>query len=288
VSKTLCKLLLVMILLCFAQPAFAQQKNGWPTLSLTGGGYSLGSSADIDGDYTYGVKLGYEINGNSFRDRLGIEAVYLRIDGEENVTKEDVDVTVARLDLLYLFNPLKKAKRIAPFLTVGAGGYFTDGGSETTTAALVAYGMGSKFLLTDSLALRMDLRQLLVFDDGTRTDYEYTLGLTYRFGVEKKPVKQRDITDTDQDGVLDRSDKCPDTPGDLEVDKKGCPVNAPDADGDGVADYLDKCANTPKGLEVDETGCFFDDDGDGVPNEWDRCPSNPPGFQVDENGCTQL
>ena len=78
------------------------------------------------------------------------------------------------------------------------------------------------------------------------------------------------------------------TPADLSVDKKGCPVDAPDNDFDGVADYLDNCPATPEGYIVDPNGCFLDDDGDGVLNERDRCPSNPPGFQVDENGCTQL
>lgn len=44
--------------------------------------------------------------------------------------------------------------------------------------------------------------------------------------------------DEDGDGVKDKNDECPGTPGGVVVDNKGCPV---DNDLDGVADFLDKC-----------------------------------------------
>ena len=50
--------------------------------------------------------------------------------------------------------------------------------------------------------------------------------------------------DTDQDGILDASDKCPETPEGISVDRKGCPL---DSDGDGAPDYKDQCAGKPKG-----------------------------------------
>ncbi len=58
--------------------------------------------------------------------------------------------------------------------------------------------------------------------------------------------------DSDNDGVFDTFDKCPNTPENVTVDKDGCPE---DNDNDGVYDYLDKCLNTPLGLKVDEDGC---------------------------------
>lgn len=42
--------------------------------------------------------------------------------------------------------------------------------------------------------------------------------------------------DMDSDGVIEKNDICPDTPRDVKVDNKGCPV---DEDGDGVPDYQD-------------------------------------------------
>lgn len=282
--------LVILLALFLFLPAtlFAQTEHGWPTLGIVAGGYHFGNASGLDGSTTFGVKLGYEINGRNFADRLGIEGVFLHIDADSKLDGSQVDVNVVRLDLLYLFSPLNKAKKIVPFLTFGAGGVFADGDSFSASDPMIAYGFGSKYLLTEALALRADLRQAQVFDDSSRSDYEYTLGLNYRFGVEKKVVPIKDVTDTDKDGIVDSKDQCADTPTDLKVNKAGCPIDPPDLDADGVPDYLDKCPATAEGLSVDKKGCFLDDDGDGVPNERDRCPSNPPGFQVDEQGCTKL
>ena len=117
--------------------------------------------------------------------------------------------------------------------------------------------------------------------------------------------------DSDNDGVYDSEDACPDTPEGVKVDAKGCPVDSdndgvpdyldkcpntragmpvnaegcPDSDGDGVADNLDQCPNTPRGAVVDSFGCPIDSDGDGVPDGIDQCPNTPSGTQVDERGC---
>ena len=90
--------------------------------------------------------------------------------------------------------------------------------------------------------------------------------------------------DDDKDGVINRKDKCPDTPLGVKVDKDGCPL---DSDGDGVPDYLDLCPDTPLGVEVDENGCPLDSDGDGVPDYLDECPDTPKEAwgTVDERGC---
>jgi OOP family OmpA-OmpF porin len=67
--------------------------------------------------------------------------------------------------------------------------------------------------------------------------------------------------DSDGDGVMDRKDKCPNTPKGTKVDADGCPIKvaAPvdiDSDGDGVLDKNDKCPNTPKGAKVNAVGCW--------------------------------
>lgn len=58
--------------------------------------------------------------------------------------------------------------------------------------------------------------------------------------------------DSDNDGVVDGVDSCPNTPAGVTVDSVGCPL---DSDSDGVADYLDLCPGTPAGVEVDADGC---------------------------------
>lgn len=90
------------------------------------------------------------------------------------------------------------------------------------------------------------------------------------------------IKDSDNDGVTDKNDLCPDTPAGVIVDQFGCPV---DTDKDGVPDYLDDCPNTPVNIPVDEMGCPSDADDDGIPDFRDLCPDTPAGVPVDQRGC---
>ncbi|RUM56006.1 MAG: cell envelope biogenesis protein OmpA, partial [Nautilia sp.] len=86
------------------------------------------------------------------------------------------------------------------------------------------------------------------------------------------------------DGVLDKNDKCPNTPAGMKVDKKGCQIVL-DSDHDGVLDKNDKCPNTPLGIRVDKNGCALDSDHDGVADNIDQCPNTPKGVVVNDKGC---
>lgn len=105
----------------------------------------------------------------------------------------------------------------------------------------------------------------------------FALGINFVFGNRK---------DADKDGVVDRKDKCPETPFSVVVDKKGCPV---DSDGDGVPDYLDKCPGTPPEAysRINQDGCPIDSDGDGVADYLDQCPDTPAEAfgHIDLHGC---
>ncbi len=89
--------------------------------------------------------------------------------------------------------------------------------------------------------------------------------------------------DTDQDGVSNRYDMCPDTPSGATVNSNGCPR---DSDGDGVYDGLDQCPNTTAGTPVNSVGCtsVVDSDGDGIPDSQDPCPNDPANGCVDSDG----
>lgn len=66
------------------------------------------------------------------------------------------------------------------------------------------------------------------------------------------------------------------------------PVQPRDSDNDGVTDDFDQCPNTPPGVQVDQNGCSLDRDNDGVPNAQDQCPNTRPGVQVNYQGCEVL
>lgn len=112
--------------------------------------------------------------------------------------------------------------------------------------------------------------------------------------------------DSDNDGVSDKKDKCPNTPAGVAVDRTGCPF---DKDLDGVADYLDECpeANGLSALkgcpDLDKDGVADakdrcpdfagllelkgcpDVDKDGIADIDDKCANTTAGYKVDASGC---
>ena len=129
------------------------------------------------------------------------------------------------------------------------------------------------FLASDYIVPKIN-HQYLPID---KFDLNLSVGVSFILGKPK---------DSDKDGIVDRKDKCPDTPIGVKVDKKGCPG---DSDSDGIPDYLDQCPDTPKEAigKVDSTGCPLDSDGDGVPDYLDECSNTPARAygHVDVNGC---
>jgi hypothetical protein len=90
--------------------------------------------------------------------------------------------------------------------------------------------------------------------------------------------------DSDNDGVPDDQDQCPNDPGPAEFD--GCP----DSDGDGVPDHQDQCPGSNDNVDVDGDGipdgcdALIDSDGDGVADDVDQCPGHDDNVDVDGDG----
>ncbi len=96
--------------------------------------------------------------------------------------------------------------------------------------------------------------------------WQASASLNFRFGNR----------DRDKDGILDKDDLCPDTPGLPEF--QGCP----DTDGDGVADKDDQCPEVAG--PVENGGCPWPDtDEDTIIDKDDACPS--VAGPVENNGC---
>lgn len=141
---------------------------------------------------------------------------------------------------------------------------------------------GMKFRLADEITMNLAVGTQFSPDDnlddiigGGNSDYlgYGMVGFSYSFFTE---------IDSDEDGIEDAEDACPNTPLGVKVDAFGCPI---DSDRDGVPDYKDNCPNTKLGYAVDEKGCAVDSDNDGVPNADDKCPNTLAGLEVNEAGC---
>ena len=132
----------------------------------------------------------------------------------------------------------------------------------------VATGLGSNFWLTKNfgLGIQGDYVSTPVDKSDVANFWQASASLLFRFGN----------TDRDKDGILDKDDLCPDTPGLAEF--QGCP----DTDGDGVPDKDDQCPDVAG--PVENNGCPWPDtDGDGVVDKDDACPE--VAGPAENNGC---
>ena len=194
-----------------------------------------------------------------------------------------------------------------PYLRVGAnylrhdytGTGLTNGNGDAVGANhfTAAFGAGLNLWLTKNFGL--GLQGDLVNTPGDKTNVpnfvQASASINFRFGNN----------DRDKDGIKDKDDRCPDTPGlpefqgcpdtdgdgipDIDdacptvagpVENNGCPW--PDTDGDGVLDKDDACPTVPG--PVENKGCPWPDtDGDGVLDKDDACPTVPG--PVENNGC---
>ena len=159
------------------------------------------------------------------------------------------------------------------------------GPKSNTHTALTSLEIGGRYFINDNIAFNASITQNFFPNDyldnlskGTSSD-SYTflnIGVSYALNTEK---------DSDNDGIADRDDQCPNTMPGVKVDEFGCAL---DGDNDGVPDYIDKCPFTPKGVKVDPDGCPLDSDLDGVPDYLDKCPATPFGTVVDAEGCPKV
>ncbi|MDO5616859.1 MAG: OmpA family protein [Cruoricaptor ignavus] len=132
----------------------------------------------------------------------------------------------------------------------------------------VSTGLGSNFWLTQNfgLGIQGDYVSTPIDKSDISNFWQASASLLFRFGN----------TDRDKDGIPDKEDRCPDTPGLPEF--QGCP----DTDGDGIPDIDDQCPDVAGPIE--NNGCPWPDtDGDGVLDKDDACPD--VAGPVENNGC---
>ncbi|MEM7151355.1 MAG: OmpA family protein [Myxococcota bacterium] len=161
---------------------------------------------------------------------------------------------------------------VTPFILAGTGmlGVASAGppegiGSEQDVA--IHFGGGVKVYFNRWVQMRLDVRNVvsnrLGVGDGLTSSPEVLLGLSVTLGRKRhrESVSERPQGrpgDRDGDGVRDRDDYCPDTPG---AAPRGCPqVCVDDNDGDGLANPVDKCPEQPESRNGFE-------DSDGCPDE---------------------
>jgi OmpA-OmpF porin, OOP family len=198
-------------------------------------GYHLfDNDRSLDDEVSYGFAL-----GNQMTENWAVELAY-------NMSKTqspsvDVDVDYLHLDALYQFTDEKTSSSWTPYIVFGVGEVAVNAENSTkVTDVQWNAGLGVKYAINSNLSLRTDVRGLLVADE-VNEDTLVNIGLVYAFGKAKAksvapaPVTQKvePVTapavavvekDSDEDGVFDSKDKCPDSAKGSKVDADGCYV----------------------------------------------------------------
>ena len=89
--------------------------------------------------------------------------------------------------------------------------------------------LGLRYWFNEKLGVEVQTMYKHAFEDYIPKHFQHSVGLVFKFGG----------TDTDNDGIYDQDDACPEEAG-LEM-FNGCP----DSDNDGIQDSKDDCPNTP-------------------------------------------
>ena len=185
-------------------------------------------TTDLDKDSGYFVGFGYDLT-----DRISAELNTFDLDPDV-AGGGHIDVDHYKLDVIYNFNG--SGNKLAPFIVGGIGNSNLGGENES----LWSVGGGISYKLSDNWSWRTGVRAFRYFErEQEDQDWGIDTALVYRFGCSKSrpaaapaPVAKPAVAttaaapalDSDQDGVSDSADNCPDTPRNYAVDSKGCPI----------------------------------------------------------------
>ncbi|HET8732007.1 MAG TPA: OmpA family protein [Moraxellaceae bacterium] len=221
---------------------------------------------DIKKHEGYALALGYR-----YTPAFGVEVNYGHTKSGLDTFPESVRNSRLSVDGYYAFNT---DHAFNPYVLLGVGQTrlkaFTG---ETNADTMVEAGIGAFYRFNQYVALRMEARDVHNTDNNL-DDQLAMVGLEFSGADSTKaapapmPVVQEQApapveqlaaapakpADSDNDGVPDAQDQCPNTPAGVAVDAAGCPL---DSDKDGVPDYKDKCPDTKAGAAVDENGCYL-------------------------------
>jgi len=182
-----------------------------------------------------------------------IDKLVSRAPGTLDYTTTDPgDLTYYAVDGIIKYGILPKSW-FNPYVHVGGGYTWLDEKGNGT----VNGGLGINFWFTENVGLTVQSTYKHTFEDQAEANVprhiQHFAGITFKFGGK----------DTDKDGIYDKDDLCPETPGLKQF--QGCP----DTDGDGIPDKDDAC---PEVAGLPEFQGCPDTDGDGIADKDDACP----------------
>jgi len=270
------KKIILSTVVCASMMFAANSEYKYEITPMIGGAYAEGNLGLQQNYANVGLAIGFN-QFDSIIDQIEL-GVFRTIEDVKYYNVGGVETGITRV-FTNVIKDYPLTSNFSLYALAGAGVEFFDKHQQNNEDGVFGnYGFGWKYKLADQFAIRGDVRHLIEADHGDNT-LLYNLGFSIPFGKVAKaapvvvPVPVVVPKDSDNDGVIDSKDQCPDTVAGAVVNEHGCEL---DDDKDGVVNRLDQCPNTIVGAEVDTVGCMtlvnlkinFDNDSSVVKKEY--------------------
>lgn len=172
-----------LFLLAISSPGFAANAAEGYTLTPFVGGYTFDDDEHLENSPQFGLRGGY-----NFNKRWTAELAFGYVLAESELPSyPETDAYSLGIDALYHFNP---DGTWVPFVVAGAGNswkHWPAPGLSDDSESTWNVGVGMKYFLSDAVALRADLRDVMVPGDSL-TNFAYNVGVTFLLGDKPAPA----------------------------------------------------------------------------------------------------
>lgn len=245
---------LAFMLLLLQQETFAQPKHGITVRALF---YNYENPQPEWEDWSEVFETdgrGVEVAYNRYFDKHTALVIPVKVGtaprpADRNNGVQGGDELLLNLDGQLQYSFFKHGTLVNPYVHLGVGSTWNV--DDESFDFNIPAGLGVNVRLAKNLWINGQTQYRFSIED--RPGWHHGVGLTFNFGDD----------DVDEDGVLNKDDRCPDIAGPVALN--GCP----DRDGDAIADMDDKCPDVPGVSSA--MGCP-DRDGDGITDGDDKCP----------------
>ncbi len=200
--------------------------------------------------------IGLEVKMNTVPSSIKPELSLLYGRDHATGTSGTTSVVTTMLNGVY---ELKNISAVTPFVKAGVGyEWYKYTHTSDYDGLVFDAGIGAKVDITKTLSLKLEgLYMYKINNNGSNGsngevhNIAALVGLNYKFGASQAQSKVLESTHEEPVALVTESEKT------LEVVAVTTTaiVAVVDSDDDGVIDTLDKCPDTPKGFEVDAQGC---------------------------------
>ncbi|MBF0298259.1 MAG: OmpA family protein [Oligoflexia bacterium] len=178
------KMLFIKFMFCLSflfitSTLYAEYPMGAFNLSPFFGGYKFDGAQNYRTRPIYGLRLGKDITENSTLELVG---GYIRTRAEEgDNVEEHKNIFRYSLDGLY---KMGVKNSVVPYLALGIGGMTFKNPSFIPDRSVwqANYGLGLMAFVADRVALRGDIRHLVLLNTDHYSNFEGSIGLTFLFG----------------------------------------------------------------------------------------------------------